>query len=392
MVGIVRVALLSLAVAATPGIGLPVTAQQMPSQVPRSETVQERVRSSLFRLIPAEGPISNRGGIYQVAHMAGREDLTIAAMQSTQPCVATGQDPISAIVAGARKTNIVMINEDHGSPLHRQFIADLLAALRPEGYSIYAAEAFANGIPRHLPLSASDGYYSQEPVFGRTVQLAKSLGYQLVAYEQTPAQMAEAQQEGMDPHTAREEAQKDNLIAEIFRDHSTAKVVIHVGGAHLLERPVRSQGNVRWMAARLIEATGVDPLTISQLGCLSDGRSSVLAVSRRNGDEITTAETEGVDLFVGHPPLEFRRHRPVWRWAAGDIEVEIPEALRSETQVVIVEARVEGATSETVPADRILIRPHESIPLLLPPGRYRLDAFVPGGRLNSERIAVDVNR
>jgi hypothetical protein len=361
----------------------PVAAQQAVAseQEQRASRALDSMRSMLFRAIPAEAPTRDRGLAYQVAHMAGREDLSVAAMQGTGPCIAADQDPIAAIVAEARRTNIVIINEDHGSPRHRQFVADVLKALRPEGYSIYAAEAFTREAPGHAPLYASDGFYTQEPIFGRTVQLAKSLGYELVAYEA-----------GGNSLTGREEAQKDNLIAAIFRDRPAAKTIIHVGGAHLLERPVLSQGNTKWMAAHLIDATGINPLTISQLGCLSDQPASVLAAAGRNGNDVTTPEDAGVDIFVGHPKVEYRDHRPVWRRDVGDVEVDVPETFASKTDTVIVEARPIGTSAATVPIDRILIRPNERLPLLLPPGRYWLDAFVPTGKVNPEPLVIDTGQ
>ena len=62
----------------------------------------------------------------------------------------------------------------------------------------------------------------------------------------------------------------------------------------------------------------------------------------------------------------------------GDIEVALPENLvqKNETETLLFEARAASDTDENIPADRILIRKGEdTLPLLLPPGMFRLDVF-----------------
>jgi hypothetical protein len=274
-------------------------------------------------------------------------------------------------------------------PLHREFVARLLEALRPQGYSIYAAETFSMFQPLdHQPVLGSDGWYSNEPIFGRTVQLARKLRYSLVAYEQTPEQAEKLarEQPSRSRDELREAGQAANLMKAIFATKPKAKVVIHVGHSHVRERkaPWSSKPLVE-MAELLKQSTGQDPLTISQLDCRSATAQVVLAGLRKAGEVGSP-----VDLFIGHPAPVFRDGRPAWRQDMGDRAVEVPALLNSGGERIIVEARPAAAGLGTTPVDSVLLYPGERLPLLLPRGRYRVDGFVEGGRVDVAPVVVEV--
>lgn len=223
------------------------------AQAPQSAA--NKTRSSIsdlaFRYAPLSGPPSRAqvGVLHQTIVNFGREDLATQTGELLPDCYGSLGDPIARLVEKARKTSIVIINEDHGSPLHRQFVGKVLEALRPEGYAIYAAEAFANVPgPQDVESMIALGFYTQDPVFARTVRKADALGYELVAYEIRRDQWNEADRRSDNAVPIREQAQADNLMAAIFRDRPDARVVIHVGGDHLFEGP--DESGREWMAAR----------------------------------------------------------------------------------------------------------------------------------------------
>jgi hypothetical protein len=329
----------------------------------------------------------------QPAAMAGREDL-LGATSRPPRCVPLPGDPVQRIAEAAKSTNIVIINENHARPRHRAFIGEVLKALRAEGYSIYAAETFTSSPDydnKHAGVWSTDGYYTNEPMFGRTVRTAKSLGYRLLAYEQNDANGSYPEGKSEREQIAfREQAQTDNLMTAIFRDHPDAKVIIHVGFSHAMEEPIPLQGQpMPWMAARLKAATGRDPLTISETKCASPNDSIVAATDMT--DLAADAPREPVDLLIGYPsPTTFTHGRPDWRRALGDVETPTPKKFLGRTKAVIVEARPAGASLAIVPTDRILERPGESLPLLLPPGHYRIDGFTIAGRIAGDPVNVTV--
>ncbi len=368
---------------------------QTPLKESPAEEVQSSLRDLVFRYVvaakPGQYPAGKIAG--QVASAAGRDDLVASAMaEDRRTCVAMEGDPVLRIVARARATNIVIINESHGAPLERHFVGRVLRALVAEGYSIYAAEAFTSG----EDLAGNDvlgnyGWYSNEPIFGRTVRLAKSLGYKLLAYEQTPDQdrVSAAAQPQASQINRREASQTENLMAAIFRDEPDTKVVIHVGDAHAWERRAPwSKSDSVWMAERLKMATGRDPLTISQIDCQSQTAASVVAETRLDLDGKAEVGSP-VDLYVGHPSLAFRDGRPAWRQEAGDIPTAVPRQFLNMTERVIVEARPESASLGVVPTDRILMFPADKLPLMLPSGRYRVDGFVAAGRIETPSVMLE---
>jgi hypothetical protein len=332
-------------------------------------------------------PAKTRGGQNaQAAAMVGREDVIVAERGENlgiKVCSTRPGDPVAEIARLAQATNIVIINEAHESPRDRQFIASVLGRLRPLGYSIYAAETLNNGEDLNHPLVyLDDGFYSAEPIFGRLLAEAKQLGYRLVGYEMTGAQgMGDSNQlPYRERVTRREIAQTENLMTAIFRDHPDAKVVIHVGHEHVRERA--EEGGVEWLAQRLAAETGRDPLTISQTSCLSTSGATALA----------EGPDDGQDLYVAHQPLVLKDGRPAWRQEQGDIPTPVPTKLLPTTGAIVIEARPIGAPIDTVPADRLMLRPGEVLPLLLPPGRYRLDTATSEGPLASAPIVVNVGR
>lgn len=338
-------------------------------------------RQMWFSMSASTDPNLNNGGRnVQVASFVGREDVIVAergADLGLKTCDAIPGDAMGEIVRRAAGTNIVIINEAHESPRDRHFIAAVARALRPLGYSIYAAETFNTRDPLNHPfVSMDDGYYSTEPIFARLVGEAKSLGYRLVGYE-----MADFSGLNALPYaervTRREIAQTENLMAAIFRDDPEAKVLIHVGFQHVQERA--QPGKVEWMAQRLAAATGRDPLTISQTDCLSGTGVTTLALG----------PDDHVDLFVAHPPLLLKDGRPAWRQKMGEIPTRVPDAMRPKTEAVVIEARPDDTPVDIVPMDRLLLRPGETLPLLLPPGRYRLDQITPRGFGGSVRVEVE---
>lgn len=362
------------------------------------ETGKERlefVRGQVFQYTPAQKPAPGARSLQsgQAEAFVGREDLYIARVQAAYAaCVPLESDPLALIAERARRTNIVIINEHHSSPRDRHFIGQVLTALRPAGYTIYAAETLSQIDRLDEPDAlGSHGWYTNEPVFGRTLRLARSLGFALVAYEQTPEQQAAGSQlAGTARSNRRERDQAANLMAAIFSRNPDARVVIHVGHGHVNERPAPTEPQAfEAMAQRLKAATGRDPLTISQTTCRSAGTVAVVAEAFRKPDGGIERESR-VDLYVGHPPLQFENGRPTWRLAAGDRPVATPATFLGRSERVIVEARPEHAGPGVVPVDRILLFPGDELPLLLPAGRYRIDGFTEKGRIDEPPVVLEV--
>lgn len=326
----------------------------------------------------------------QTLSLFGREDLIAATSgdYKANGCapLQTTSTVLNEIASRARQTSIVIISESHERSQHRGFIAEVASRLRPLGYDTLAIETLSYSLPgtpeRSLPtfrrqpnlpfFSEDDGYYLYEAGFGRLGRRAKVLGYRLLPYEFIAEQHGVAAPDATREQriAVREEGQANHL-ATFLREHPGTKLLVHVGYSHAAEVP-QPNGD-KWMAARLKEKTGIDPLTISQTICRGGGdtvRFSALPADQPAG---------AFDLLIDHPSARFVQGRPEWRLLAGDIAVSIPQALLPSTGWRVIEARPVGEPATSVPMDRVAIRPGETIALMLPPGRYNLRAIDVGG-------------
>lgn len=332
---------------------------------------------------PREAIATNDGGVQRQAFaFAGREDRIAAGVRPQSTCeTLPGVKPIEYIVERTRGAQIVMINEAHDSPRDRRFIEDLAVELSKLDFSTYAAETLYGGEPSTPGKFAriTDGYYLNEPAFGSLYRRIAALGYKLVPYEDAaPALQGRHFTESIN---ARETVQSSNLINRTVRLDPSMKVLVHVGHGHNQESAARIDGReVRWMATRFKEITGIDPLTIDQTLFSADA-DGVCAQSSSAG--------QSRDIFIARSPLTFDRSRPVWRVAAGQRLVDVPQTLRQPGARTIYEARFANEPDDAVPVDRVLVDPGEDIPLLLPPGRFKVRGWTASGGW-SENVTVTV--
>lgn len=299
----------------------------------------------------------------QFAGLMGREDLIPVELdfhlrQQSSACGPSTGPIFETIIGEAAKTQIVIFNEAHMMPLHRAGVFGIVDALVDAGFTHYAYESFEPSITDRSDayIRAEDVFYSNDPMHARLLRRLKARGVELIAYE-------------ADRPEGREIAQALNLKERVFDQDPEAKLIVVSGWRHVIEYP---QG---LMAREVKDRTGHDPLTVSQTHCYASGDVPLLANSRLNKAGTEEAFTQ-TDYMIGHPQLTFTDNRPDWRRVMGDIDVSVPSAFTGHVEPVIIEARREGEPDEAVPEDRLLLLPGDTgIPLLLPPGRYRVKAF-----------------
>jgi hypothetical protein len=325
---------------------------------------------------PDSNDLGNGGGVTaQTLAIVGREDLVTSmpifrgyGRRVCKPLTENGVavDPVSYIAKRAAGVRVTMVNEAHDMPQGRAFNAAIAAALRPEGYALYSGETFKDGIGATRPAwpLLTDGYFADEPIYGRLIRSLRRLGYQLFAYEFygpfDPALSWENQT------NRREAAQAANLEARLKSTPERDKLLVHVGYAHLNKK--LSDIPVKMMAQRFVETTGIEPLTVDQTSFWSDTGS--YTVCDQSNWPVSLA-----DIYVGVPKPAFERGRPRWRLEQGDQFVEIPAVLRRAGEAAIYEARYAAEPDTAVPVERLLVRPDEDLQLLMPPGRYRLSVW-----------------
>jgi hypothetical protein len=287
----------------------------------------------------------------------------------------------------ATSTRVVIINEAHHISQHRAFTHQLMAALSERGYTHFAAEAFCTTCdeiaPRGIPLVTS-GLYVLDPVFGDLVRQSVANGYELVSYEMRPDQL-EASYESMEARTeARERAQAENL-AKFLRDNPDARVLVHVGFAHVVEGRL---GNTELFASKLRAITGIDPLTIDQF----EGTPSAIAPSsdpplyRAFQEKFGAPEIEmafrnsisdpigayAVDVTVVHRRYDDKNGRPGWLSMKG---YRTPRLINIEPldEPTLIRAFVCNEPPKAIPMDQVVAAErNRQVWLMLPEGNYKI--------------------
>ena len=342
--------------------------------------------NEIFRQVGPNEPtdlFSSEGQIHmQTLPAVGREDRHAAVEDwfpgaaECEPMDQRNGDVMSTIVDLAADTRIVIINEAHDRPQHREFTRRLATRLAPLGFTHFAAEAFDPETLENdqFPYARTNfGTYVKDPVFGGLVRTAKDLGLVLVAYDAKIGD-SDADLDLVERVNRREERQASRLAEVIAAMPESERILIHAGYSHAAEVPIESFGGnpMEWMAARLKRHTGIDPLTIDQTDCLSeDDRIQLTAPSPRHAPGQH-------DLMVAHPALTFADGRPEWRAEGAITKVRIPSELISQSTRTIVEARYVDEPMDAVPIDRVMLWPGESLPLLLPAGSYLVTGFHEG--------------
>lgn len=336
-----------------------------------------------------------------IAAMVGDEDGALSSWARAYPPKRTSapdlsrfaaEDAVEAIARAAVGRRVVILNEAHYSSRCRAFAADLAERLAQDGFAFFAAETFT---PNHAaaklnngaPLTTDIGYYTDDPQFANMVRRARTAHLTFCEYEQT-----EAQQGGpaSDQIATREEAEATNLIGNVLSKSPNGRVFVYCGYHHAAKAPL---GANTWMAARLKQKTGVDPLCIDQTNGLphydlEEEAAEMTAVLARfapnrpivvrtpEGAPYALGEYGGaVDFAVYHPRLPKVDGRPGWL-ASGPrqrLEVALPNGRKDQALLQAVPAAEASAAANVVPADQTLVGAGARTGVLfLPPGGYEL--------------------
>jgi hypothetical protein len=299
------------------------------------------------------------------------------------------RDALEAIVAASRDRQIVILNEAHHVPRHRAFATLVMRELRKLGFEYFAAETFdvhTDALSARGYSLISDGYYNREPVFGDLIRQALAVGYKPVTYEHFDDVETGPDTDWVARIAVREEAQAKNLVDRVFAKDPKARIFIYVGYSHALKVPQELDGGRQnsWMAARLRDKTGIEPLSIDQAttrpvmepmreAVSNDfaGDTFVLG-SRIDASRFWTAQP-GVDMAVFHREERIVNGRPHWLAMDGYRQPrEIPAKLLPQTGRRLVQAFVANEAPDAVPMDQMLVMAGEKPPVfMLPKGKYR---------------------
>jgi hypothetical protein len=314
----------------------------------------------------------------------------------------------------AKDRKAVFFNEAHSAPVTRTLTVELLARLRAEGFTHFAAETLyvkeAEALRKRGYPTAKVGFYTEEPIYGEMVRAAQKLGYTIVAYDAEDAGVGDA----------RERAGAQALYDQVFKRDPNARLIVNAGFGHIQKTGVYLGGSS--MAKFFKKIAGVDPLAVEQTMLIQHARSdqdhpwytAVMQTAHPPrpfvyvdaGNKPWTLKPELYDVSVFFPPTAETEGRPNWVSLGGTRQpYSISSDLCRNQFPCMIEARYAGEDEDAVAADRAVLNiidptapmsqrvlsNHGSAQsrLYLYPGNYRLTAIDNHGRsVSSQSITI----
>lgn len=321
-------------------------------------------------------------------------------------------DAIDAIDSIAGKHQVIMINEEHRTPLHRAVTLELLEKLYKKGFRYFAAETVtedeADLNRRGYPTQAT-GYYTADPVYADVIRRALKLGYKVVPYESMDASCKSPEGNPEFCTDKREREQAQNLYERILKDDPQAKIFIHVGRGHNSKAEISKEFN--FMAYYFQQLTHIEPFTIDQLR-FSERRNPALeqplyrlltklnilekpgVYQSPNGEFYN--QGAGYDVLIFHPRISYENGRAAFLKMNGlrkaekinlrKLKIGNRRQIFTGIEPILVQAfDARETVKDAVPVDQIIIYPNRQIPvLLLPKGNFRFRALNKSGEVIAE--------
>lgn len=303
---------------------------------------------------------------------------------------------IQAIIELAKTERVVILNEAHDSPQHRAFGQLLALELRKSGFTHLGVETLS-GKPGEVHFdypTLQTGSYSSEPIFGDFLRQSSRAGFKMIAYEIQLDRHNFDMSDRTDSIIQRENAQSDNLIQHVLEADPKSRLFVYVGYSHATEDWKTSDDGRRigWMAAQIKQKTGIDPLTIDQVGGTYNPNSPTIdpifklihdhqpivesCLIKTSEDHWLTSDGYfgRVDLTVFHPPQEMIDGRPNWLPMNGyRVGYPLDHADTFVDNPTLIQAFLVSELPDGLPVDQVLMTdPSGSSTMLLPPGKYQL--------------------
>jgi hypothetical protein len=319
------------------------------------------------------------------------------------------ESALKTIARIADSQRVIMINEEHRTPLHRSFTKRLLPILYKKGFRYLALETLSETDTelnsRKYPVQKS-GTYSADPVFGDLIRGALKIGFKIVPYDSDP----NCQPKPDNPifcQDERERGQAQNIYDRILKTNSQAKILVHGGRDHIAE--IKEDAGFAYMGWHFKNITKIDPFTIDQMH-MSERRNPAdeepiyrYTTRKRTLTEPTAfVSTNGKfwrggaehDLKIFHPRAKYENNRPTWLKLEGrkksavefkKLNLPVQKQIFTGQNPILVQAFVTGESADAVPVDQFILYPNKEIPvLMLPKGSFRIRATDKFGKVIGE--------
>jgi hypothetical protein len=325
------------------------------------------------------------GKLADVLRAMGRDDLVdmAPATGGINGCPQQWVEPIEMIARAAAGSQIVIVESDRHAASQTAFLKDLVTRLASDGFTAYADDGLTlgpGGAAHPDVLLVSEGLVTRDPGQGRLIREVKRGGLQLVDAGVWWSSSSELSSLSPAEQSARRQAA---LAAEInrriFANAPQARVIIHVERSADPSATISLKDNVAAQTGRL-------PLVISLTACAPSDSDPAFVPSHGDG----ATQGAAADMVFAIPRAAIKEGRQTSGRSEGENVVSVPPAFLSSTLPVLIEARRVGDPDLAVPEDRLMLLPGDRLPLILPPGEYRIEAWTRIGPLSTP-VAVSVS-
>ncbi len=295
----------------------------------------------------------------------------------------------------ARQYEVIMINESHHTPYHRNFVFSLLPDLKKQGFKYLALEALGkdNKINQRGYPCFEDGSYIQEPLYSEMIREAVRLGFKLISYEED---FSSCNGKGKDKYYC--DRYRDSIaavnICNIKKKDKSAKILVYAGYSHIKEK---YRSNKPRMAEYFKNISGIDPLTIDQTSMMDFGDVKYTypyydILKDKLNDEVMLLISdkkdsfwslfEGYDIMVFSPSPKMQNGRYSF-YSINNTRKEYYLERDKTLNAFFVQAFYENEKGNNIPADQTYFNSDKAL-LFLRPGKYRLLYYDKNGNLLKE--------
>ncbi len=334
------------------------------------------------------------------------KEITSSPIDSYRPHTA-----LKTIASVADKQQVIMINEEHRTPLHRAFTLQLLPALYTKGFRYFAAETLNKSDAEELNKrgypTQKTGTYSAEPVYGDLIRTALKLGFKVIPYDVDDFNCTPKPDNPLSCQDERERVQARNLYDRILREDPQAKILVHAGRDHNAETQEEGFSMMAW---HFRDISRIDPFTIDQMH-MSERRNRSdeeplyrYATSKWRIAEPTVFQSANGDFWkagtnhdlkVFHPRDRYENGRPTWLRLGGlrkphiidfkKLKLSVAQRKLKSQEPILMQAFFAEESPDAVPIDQIIIYQNQKIPvLMLPAGSFRIRAMDKTGKILSQ--------
>ncbi len=325
---------------------------------------------------PAEG-----GPLADMLRAMGRDDLVTPAADSEPgiPCPQRWVEPVELVSRAVGGARAVIVESEKHAPEQIAFVQEVASRLASDGFDTYADDGLSLGpggaSNPSVPL-VTEGSVTRDPGYGRLLREMKMRGLELIDPGIWWTSARELASLSADEQRARRHlALAQQVNRRVFSRSPTARAIVHAergGDARLLEKELR-------------RLSGLEPVVITFVRCTETDEAPAFLPDHGEGPP----PGAGADIIIAIPRPPMVEGRQASAKDSAEAVVPLPPAFAPETQPVLVEARRKGDPVLAVPEDRLMLLPGDKLPLLLPPGDYRIEAWTKDGPLSepvSQRV------